>query len=236
MNNLEIRQYDMLVRVRDFGASQTAAFPAASFGGQLFSTVNSAIAGLTSHAATQISGAARQSTASKAVARAHLLDDIEAISRTAKAMALDTPGLGDKFRLPRSTSDTALLTLAQAYLTDAQSLKVEFLKYAMAEDFLEDLQADISAFEAAATIKNTTKVSRVSATASIDETLAKGLKAVRQLQAVVKNKFRDDPSKLAAWASASHVERSSGNAKNELPPNPPNPAPTPKEAISEAVD
>jgi hypothetical protein len=232
MNNLETRRYNMLLRVRDFGAAQATAFPAATFGGQLFASVNSAIAGLATHAAAQTSGAARQSTTSKAVARANLLDDIEAISRTAKAMALDTPGLEDKFRLPRSTSDTALLNLARAYTTDAQPLKTEFLKYALPDDFLEDLQADISAFEAAATVKNATATSRVSATVSLDEELAKGLKAVRQLQAVVKNKFRNDAAKLAAWASASHVERSSPKPKIDLPPNPPNPAPTVKDADS----
>jgi hypothetical protein len=232
MNNLEIRRYNMLLRVRDFGASQATTFPAASFGGQLFSAVSSAISGLATQAAAQTSGVARQSTTSKAVARANLLEDLEAMSRTAKAMALDTPGLEDKFRLPRKASDVVLLNCARAYKADAQSLKTEFLKYALPEDFLEDLQADISAFEVASTTKNVTAASRVSATASLDEELAKGLKAVRQLQAVVKNMFRNDVAKLAAWASASHVERSgsSGKLETELPPNPPNPEPTLKDA------
>jgi hypothetical protein len=66
MNNLEIRRYNMLLRVPDFGASQATAFPAASFGGQLFSAVNSAISGLATQAAAQTSGLARQSTTSKA--------------------------------------------------------------------------------------------------------------------------------------------------------------------------
>jgi hypothetical protein len=229
MNNLEIRRYNMLLRVRDFGANEAAAFPAASFGGQLFAAVNSAISGLIAHAAVQSSGAEQQSVASKEVARANLLDNIEVISRTAKAMALDTPGLEAKFRLPRRASDAVLLNRARAYMADAQPLKAEFLKYALPDDFLEDLQADISAFEVASTIKNTTRGSRVGAKVSIDESLTKGLKAVRQLQALVKNKFRDNAAKLAAWASASHVEQASGKPKTELPPNPPNPLPASKD-------
>jgi hypothetical protein len=51
MNNLEIRRYNMMVRVRDFGASQAADFPAATFGGQLFATLNAAITELAGHAA-----------------------------------------------------------------------------------------------------------------------------------------------------------------------------------------
>jgi hypothetical protein len=169
--------------------------------------------------------AARQSTTTKAVARANLLEDLEAITRTARAMALDTPGLEDKFRLPRGVGDTALLNLARAYLSDAQPLKPEFLKYAMPEDFLEDLQSDINALEAASSTRNSTTANRLSATAGIDESLAKGLKAVRQLKAVVKNKYRNNPAKLAVWASVSHVERSSGRMEVELPPAPPNLAP-----------
>jgi hypothetical protein len=232
MNQMEIKRYNMLLRVRDFGASQAATFPAASFGGQLFSAVNSAISELTTHAAAQTSGAARQSISSKAVARANLFDNLEAITRTAKAMALDTPGLEDKFRLPRRASDAVLLNSARAFLADAQPLKAEFLKYALAEDFLEDLQFDIDAFEAAIRVKNTTSASRISATASIEEALSKGLKAVQQLQAVVRNKFGNDPAKLVAWASSSHVERSGGSGKSKIepPPNPPIPAPTQQDA------
>jgi hypothetical protein len=161
----------------------------------------------------------------KAVARANLFEDIEAISRTAKAMALDTPGLEDKFRLPRSPNDAALLHTARAYLSDAQPLKPEFLKFAMPDDFLEDLQADIAAFETASSTKNSATANHLSATAGIDESLAKGLKAVRQLKAVVKNKYRNNPAKLSVWASVSHVERASGKPEVELPPGPPNPAP-----------
>jgi len=33
------------------------------------------------------------------------------------------------------------------------------------------------------------------------------MKQVRQLNAVVRNKYRDDAAKLAGWTSASHVEQ-----------------------------
>jgi hypothetical protein len=234
MNKYETRRLNMLIRVSGFATAHANDFPAASFGNQLFAAVNAAIAGLESHAAVQVSGTARQSTASKAMARANLAETLEVINQTAKAMAIDMPGLEDKFRLPRYMTDNALLHTSRAFLADAAPLKTEFIKYALPVSFLEDLQAEVQAFEEAILTKNSTKSTKLTATVSIDEELAKGMKAVQQLQAVIKNKYRDNPVILAEWTSASHVERSSSSGKakpdapsgeSPKPQTPPNPNP-----------
>lgn len=225
MDDLEIRRYQMLQRVHDFGMTNAVAFPATSFGGQLFTTVNAAISELQSHAAVQSSGIPRERTTTKAVARANLEEDLVAMSRTARAMALEVPGLEDKFRLPRRIGDDRLMNAARAFLTDATPLKQEFVKFAMPEDFLDDLAADIAAFENAIATKNNAVSTRISATASIDEALARGMRAVQQLRAVVKNRFRNDAARLAAWTSASHVERPD-KRREETPSEPPIPAPS----------
>jgi hypothetical protein len=218
MNKLENRKYDMLVRVRDFGVEHSTDFPANTQAGRLFATVNSVVIEIAAHAAAQTSGTARESTASKAVAKTKLVDAVEKLHRTARAMALDMPGLKAKFRLSRNLSDQCLLNEARAFLADATPLKNDFLEYAMEEDFLESLSADITAFEAAITAKNSKTAIRVSATAGIGATLDRGIKAVRQLQAVVKNKYSNSRTTLSAWASASRVERSGSPPR--LQPNP----------------
>ena len=48
---------------------------------------------------------------------------------------------------------------------------------------------------------------RVAATAEIGESIRRGMVARRILDGVVRNVFASDVGKLAAWASASHVER-----------------------------
>ena len=48
---------------------------------------------------------------------------------------------------------------------------------------------------------------RVIATAGITETLRTAFSAVRRVGPIVQITFRDDPAKLAAWASAKHLER-----------------------------
>src|SRR5205085_10383116 len=130
MRDAQRRVYNMLVRMRDFGQERTADF-AKSFGAQLFAELNDEVENLTQQAETQTSrrSAAKQSTTSKAAARAALLEDMEAISRTARAMAINDPGLADRFRMPHSNGDQALLSAARAFATDAVAYKAEFIKH-----------------------------------------------------------------------------------------------------------
>jgi hypothetical protein len=227
MNKNEIRRYDMLLRVRDFGIRHAADFPANSLGSRLFATVGAAVSDLTSHAAVQTSNTARQSVSSKAVARATLLEDLEIINQTARAMALELPNLDSQFRMPRGSGDHVLLNAAHAFLTDATPLKNAFISYALPQDFLETLQSNINDFEAAITTKHSATSARVAATASIDETLSRGMTAAQQLKAVVKNRYRNNPAVLAEWTTASHVAQA-GGASKEMPTAPTNP-PVPSE-------
>ncbi|HYH85130.1 MAG TPA: hypothetical protein VEX60_06580, partial [Pyrinomonadaceae bacterium] len=160
-------------------------------------------------AASQSSGvgSAHQATASRTNAREALRESLQAVTRTARAMALDTPGLENKFRLPRSGSDQALLNTARAFVADATPLKPDFIRHELAASFIEDLQADIADLERAIGGQNTGRDAHVTATASIDSTVERGMVAVTRLDAIVRNKFRDNPATLAAWESARHVER-----------------------------
>jgi len=57
----------------------------------------------------------------------------------------------------------------------------------------------------------------VEATAKTGESIRLGMVAVRILDGVVKNKYANDVGKLAAWTSASHVEKAPQKKK---PPTP----------------
>lgn len=56
MDNITNKRYEMLKRVRDFGATQTAVFPNGSLGKELFSTVAQAVTELEGHSTSQASG------------------------------------------------------------------------------------------------------------------------------------------------------------------------------------
>jgi len=112
---------------------------------------------------------------------------------------------------------------ASAFPADAVPLAGEFQKHEMPANFIDELHADIAALEEALSGRARNRDAHVAATAALDATMERGIKAVRRLHAMVRNKFRDDPAALAAWESASHVERRS---RTVAPPQPEPPQPS----------
>jgi len=102
-------------------------FPASSLGGLSFAEIKAIIEALNTQAVAQSSGlhSAQQNTEGKAAVRDALHAEMEMITRTARAMAIDTPGLDDKFRLPRTNAERTWLTAAQTFHADALLLSVE---------------------------------------------------------------------------------------------------------------
>lgn len=129
MNDVERRRFNMLTRVRDFGAENAADFPANSVGAESFAAVGAVVGELEQSGAAQTSGASagKQGTTMKAVARENVREDLRAINRTARALALDVAGLEDKFRMPRGSNDQTLLNTARSFFkrrrTDESSIR-----------------------------------------------------------------------------------------------------------------
>ena len=142
MNITEIRRYEMLIRVKELGAAHADAFPASSVGGQMFAAVAAAVDQLHGHVAAQASGrgAVKEATTSKAAARTTLRGTLEAISHTSRALALDTPGIADKFRVPRSRNDQRLLGAARAFIVDAQPLLDAFVTHNLPASFVDGIE------------------------------------------------------------------------------------------------
>lgn len=219
MDDKDLRSYEMVLRVRDHGAERAASFPPTSIAGELFAKVSAAATELKDHVAQQVSGStsARQGTATKAVARAALREALERLRRTARSMSHTMPGIDSKFRIPRTLSDQQLIATAEASVADAAPLKNEFIRFAMPANFLDELNDLVAEFRSALTNQQTGKSHQVMASAAIDDTLDEALSAVRQLDAIVRNTYHDDPAELAAWTSARHVERSPRTKKTTPP-------------------
>lgn len=222
MNDHEKNQHATAARVRDFGALHPTLFPGAQLTGQLMAAIAAAVNELNTHAAMHVAsaGEARQGTTSKSSAREALREDMEGMNRTAHVMAFDIPGLDDKFRMPRG-GDQDLLTAARAYVVDATPMKADFIRFGLPADFIEDLIADIEAFEHATTSQNQSLEQKTASTAAIDDTLSRCMKALKQLDAIMRNVLRDDVEMLTAWITASHVERVRRRSKAPGPPPPP---------------
>ena len=203
------RKLEMLSRVRAFGAANSDRFPAGSRGNQLFAELEAIVDKLQQLAGNQASNrtTGRNATVSKIAARGALIDEMEAINLNARALGVRTPGLEDKFRMPRAANDQAILASARAFAADALPLKDQFIGLDMAADFLDRLQADIAALEAALSRRRSTKNSLVNSTAAMEAVLIAGLELVQELSAVVHNRVAEDDGLMAAWLRASRAER-----------------------------
>jgi hypothetical protein len=217
MTNEEIRKYQMLARVRDFGAAHRDLFPRRSVAGKLFAAVATAADALQQHDSKELAGRGGEQTgaASKAAARLILRKQLSAISQTARAC--EEKGLADKFRVSVSCGDDRLLAQARTFLTQAKPFVETFVAHELPSNFLRQLQGAIEAFEQARLERASGRDQRVGARARFDASMKTALDALRRLNAIVPNRL-DDPAAVALWNSARRID--SGRVKYEEVPTP----------------
>lgn len=227
MNNQDTRIYEMYLRVQEYGTAMAGRIPADSYAGELYKRLRELLAQLEAQATAQSSNkrAVAESGTSKRAARAKLRAKLEAISRTARPMEKTMPGVADKFRVPARLKDQDLLSFARGVAVDAAPLKSEFVKRGFRADFDADLSAATADFEQSVSRRIQSTESRVTSTATVKRLMRECADIVRELDPVMRNLFADDPAALAAWESASHVERAARRAKSNGQPAPTTPAP-----------
>ena len=239
MNDYNRRRSDRAVRVQTFGRENAADFTAGSKASALFAEMDTLLADLALARVGQLRG-----PAGKQAILDELTDDFKAIARTARAIALDEPAFAAAAYLrPEGVTETVIATHADALLkllednpkpvadggdSPAQlaakaALRAKFIAYELPADFVTDLRADRDALTARNADKHADNQEGIENTSAIDTLLAKAQTLVTRLDAAILNKYARDPDKLAAWNSATHVERTS---KKEKPaePTPPPPA------------
>lgn len=219
MLDIERFCYDCFLRMKQFGIDSLTDFPASTKGGIQFISLSQVITDAENAGAKQIGGTniAKQSHASKGTNRETLFAILSEMARTARSMAYEFEGIDDKFRLPRNRNDQSMLATARNFLIEAENYKQDFIDYEMPATFLSDLGEAVTAFENSLADANSAVGTRVTATANMGEIIRRGMIIRRILDGIVKNKYRDNPGKLAAWATASHIERP---PKKKVPPTP----------------
>jgi len=221
MKDMERHQLTALSNVSDFGAQHPALFPPIQLAGELLATINSVVAELNSLAAAQVASTntGLEDTEGRAAARIALRHELEIINRTAHAIAVRKPGTETRFRLTRG-NDQELIALARTFATEATPLKDEFIHYGLPADFLDELNNDILDFEQAVATRQRNRASRTASTAGIEDALERGMDALKQLDGIMRNVLRNDVQMLAAWITASHVERPPRPRKPSTPKTP----------------
>ena len=215
MTTTEKRRHEMLVRVRDFGRARGDRFPKSTRGGEAFATVDAAVNSLNQHAATEFSSrrGARGGASTETAAYRALVEMVEAMSRTGRAVALDTPGAEARFRVTKAQGRRGIMNAARAFARDAEPLASQFIAHGMPEDFVAQLKAKIAGFEQVLHEREARRELNASSRASMNAALESGLAAVQRLDAIVGNVLGDDAAAMASWAVARRIEHYGGTKR-----------------------
>ena len=152
-------------------------------------------------------GDASQAYEHKDTEREDLRAQMQPIANTARRMNGVIDGISEKYKMPYNRSDQVMLNTAKAWVKDLPGVEAAFLDFAMPATFIADLNAAAKAFENTIDPTSDAVDNRVEATADIGESDRKGMAALRVCDAIIRNIYANNVGKLAAWLSASHVER-----------------------------
>jgi hypothetical protein len=226
-----MHRYDAFQRVKIFGDENGADFAAGSTALANFAIIGQVISGLDNAKAGQKPG---RNTSKETLVDAIRLD-IQNITRTAAAIAQTEPGFADSFRPPANGNEGTLLTTADKFLqqlavlpadspatqTAKAALVAKFVAHEMDSNFVTNLQTDRKAVTDSQAKQESSRETGVGNTATIGSLIAQGMKALTTLDAIMHNKYGSNPDKLAAWFTASHIEREAKRGKSQAAPQTP---------------
>ena len=176
--------------------------------------VAAAVAALNGHTVSK-KFAVREGLRARKLAREALIERLETIDRTARAIGERTPGFDDRFALPARQSDEAFLMAGRTFVEAGEASRARFIGHGLPETFVADLTALVATLETAVHAYHGGRKARAEARKGIDEALASGLAALRQLDVIVANQMAGDAKALAGWEedSARRIQRGGRGAR-----------------------
>lgn len=223
MNGVQQRKLNKYQAESAFMTENAADFPKGSPGEKAATALKTKIAEILDLAGRQSSQAARQNIGLKDDALAALIKTLQKMNRAANAMAEEVNGIENLFRMPRRRSEEIWLATARAFHADSAPFEAQFQEYDLPPTFRDDLLAQIAAVEQAASSADTAENERGGATGGLTAVFRDAGKISRRLNAIVQNKYDNNPQKMAAWAIASHLEAAPKRKQEENPENQPAP-------------
>jgi len=196
MRSPEIRRYEMLIRVRNFGAAHDQLFPVNSSAHAAFAIVSEEIEQLekldvTERLATHSARAAR-----KVAARKALVEELTRAQHTARVLEKTIPQLSELLEPPDTSDDQMLVTVARQFIAGIVTHAETFASHGIAVD---ELRQQVDGFEAVLNERGVRRDEQVQARARIEASLARAMDAVATLDVVVSNQLKTDAPTLATW-------------------------------------
>lgn len=211
MNARQRRQYEMLLRVRDFGTTHAQSFSGSTVAQEAFAAVGQAIRDLTATDMMKMAASMSARVGRKAAAREALTDLLLKVTQLAKvlrARGRTTPA----FEVPESRSDQALLTAGRQFASDAAAFEAEFAGHGMAPSHIARVT---TAFEEARRDRGMSRSDHTAANARIQQLIAAARLDVRTLDLIVGNDLAADEVIQAVWKQARRIVREPRSATPE---------------------
>ena len=139
------------------------------------------------------------------------------LAESARALNLKDAGFRRLFRIPDGDGVQGLIAAGRQFVEEGINHKTDFARLGIDEAYTNALAADLDDLEATAAAKAGAHAKTVGATAGIDSEIERAMEAEIFLDALMKNVYRDNPVKLAAWRTARHVKHSSRAPKPKVP-------------------
>jgi len=235
MNAGQRRQYEMLLRLRDFSNTHRDLFAASAVAQEAFASVDAAITELTTTDQVKLSASAAARNDRKALARKALTELLVKVCTLARVLRARGVDVAD-FEMPVSKSDQTLLTAARQFAQDAVPLEAEFNGHGIGPKVIAEGTA---AFDKATRDKGMKRADHTAARTRIQDLLASAFLDVRRLDLIVDNELGDNNPLRAVWKEARRVlsaraSRGSAATPNEAPA--PTPAPSAEAPVPSAVE
>ncbi len=206
MLDVQRRKLNKYQAEKAYMTDNAADFPKDSPGDKTAKRFAEAVTLIETLAGQQMSQILRQNTSIKENALERLIRLLQRMNRAANALAEEVEGIEDRFRLPRRRSEEIWVAAARAFYTDSAPFETEFQDFDLPATFRADLLTRIRDVETASTEADIAGEQKGGATGGMVAAFSKAGKLSRRLNAIVLNKYADDPQKLAAWAISSHLE------------------------------
>lgn len=204
MTKLQRSKYEMLARVRDFGAAILNAFAPESAGARAFARVARAAAAFEEQLMLR-DQARSNSRKVKASTRNAVSEYMKIIAHTARQAERGEKGT-NPFTMPNRRSTPAVLARAHQFLVNAKAREAKLIELGLPPTFIADFTAEVEGLQQAVDAQRSGRYGRRGAQEGIASALADGLTAIRELDVIVPNTFRKDPVRMGQWEGARHID------------------------------
>lgn len=236
MNASDRRQYEMLLRLRDFSNTHRDLFASSTVAQEAFASLGAAIDELTATDLLKVSASVSARADRKATTRKILIEllvKVSTLARVLRAQGQQIPA----FAMPASKSDQSLMTVGRQFSRDAAPFDAEFSSHGVGPTLIAETTA---AFEAATRDRDVKRANHTAAQLRIHDLLAAAMLDVRRLDLIVEKELADDEHAplRSVWTQARRVESTRGRRGGDSDGNEelsPPPAPAPNTPAPETV-